>query len=1126
MSNYKRQASMQTQFKRHVAYCEKKPVNASVYELSERLKDVSSLYKEFRELQDEIEGECEEEMIADQYALRSKIEDSYYFCVSTFQEEMDRIKQQQQPPVNPNVNQQNNNNADIKLPRIKLPQFSSSYKDWPSFKDLYVSLIHDNASLKNVQKFHYLKDNVHGEAANLIKSLHMTDNNYPEAWKRIKDRFEHKRFIVDSHLQSLFSQQRMTIEDPVALKNLIDNSTETIRSLQVLGIPVNQWDAILVYIVASKLDSETHKNWELKLKKDELPTFDSLAEFLESRWQSLEMITTSKQQHSSTPVRSQVNKVQQFNNTNQNKTVSTYSQRSSSAYKSNSVNPMNNNCNYCTTQGHTITSCGEYLALSFESKNNFIKSKSLCFNCLRPGHSLSSCKSKSSCLQCGKRHHTTIHRVSANQSNQITPANSQVTTINPGINASVVVNSSTNNTRVLLATATINVLMSSGETMAIRALIDLGSEHSIIQEKLAKQLGLLQRAKSIPIIGVGDTTVQEKTSLVKVSIASRIDPNFKLQVELCTMKTITAPLPTIPIENKVWPHLQGLRLADEQYNKSLPVQMLLGAEVFEEIVLNGLIKKVQDSPTAMNSSLGWLLFGKVNAQEYKSNQINVNCMQMCIKNEQLDRTLKSFWELEEVSTIRKLTVKEQQAEDMFQRYISRTSDGRYQVALLFDPEKSSKVLGTSRVAALQCLYGMEKRFKCNPVLKERYHDYIKNLINAKHIELVPANRMNIPSNQVFYLPHHAVLKESSLTTKLRVVFNASRKTTSGISLNDKLLVGPKVQEDLFSILVRWRMHFIGFIADIEKMFRQIKINEEHRDYQRLLWRFSTDGPVLEYRITTVIDGTASATFLATRTLLRAGEDGAIQYPEAAKVVNRDFYMDDVSSGSYSIQSAMQLQSDLINILREKGFILRKWFSNARELMESVPMENRHDPEALVELIDKSIKTLGVYWNQKQDCFEFKVVSFEVKKLTKREVLSDIAKLFDPIGWLSPTTIMAKMFLQTLWSVKELDWDHKLPEDKQSEWQDYRQQLSALEQIKIPRWIGTAEIVNIELHGFADASELAYAGVVYARVILSDNSIKVSLISGKTKVAPLKTISIPKLELSGCVLLSNLITKIK
>lgn len=143
--------------------------------------------------------------------------------------------------------------ADIKLPRLKIPQFHGDYKEWPSFKDLYVSLIHDNNNLKYVQKFHYLKDNVFGEAEKLIKSLHLTENNYPEAWKRINDRYEHKRFIVDSHLQTFFKQEQILSEDPMALKNLIDKSTETIRALQVLGLPVEHWDALLIHVIASKI---------------------------------------------------------------------------------------------------------------------------------------------------------------------------------------------------------------------------------------------------------------------------------------------------------------------------------------------------------------------------------------------------------------------------------------------------------------------------------------------------------------------------------------------------------------------------------------------------------------------------------------------------------------------------------------------------------------------------------------------------------------------------------------------------------------------------------------------------------------------------------------------------------
>lgn len=137
-----------------------------------------------------------------------------------------------------------------------------------------------------MQKFHHLKNKLDGPAAGLIKSLHMTEANYQEAWRRIVNRYQNKRFIVESHLETLFNQKAIQQEDAMEIKRLIDQTAEVVRSLQVIGLPVNQWDAILVYIISSKLDKETHKQWELTLKKEELPTFNDLEEFLEVRWQS------------------------------------------------------------------------------------------------------------------------------------------------------------------------------------------------------------------------------------------------------------------------------------------------------------------------------------------------------------------------------------------------------------------------------------------------------------------------------------------------------------------------------------------------------------------------------------------------------------------------------------------------------------------------------------------------------------------------------------------------------------------------------------------------------------------------------------------------------------------------
>lgn len=711
-----------------------------------------------------------------------------------------------------------------------------------------------------------------------------------------------------------------------------------------------------------------------------------------------------------------------------------------------------------------ISQCPEYISLSPESKSNCIKSKSLCFNCLKPGHSLTACTNKGTCQQCGKRHHTSLHRTNQPQSSNASNSDNSTTPIV----ARAVLRSQSPSALVkrekLLATAIVKIKNSSGQFIRIRALVDLGSGYTLITEKLAKKLGFIPKIQSIPIVGIGEVVAQDKTSSINITIQSDIDQSFNLEVETFTMKVVTGDLPSAPVERKNWDHLQGLKLADDHYDRTPPIDLLLGVEVFEEIILDGILKKQDNSPTAMNSRLGWLLFGATASKI--SHYPEIKCHNVSIPPEDINATIKKFWELEEISTLRKLTVSEQQAEDIFKANVSINEEGRYEVSLLFNPSASGKMLGESRIAALFCLYRMEKRFLTNQTLKERYHKYIQNLIDSGHIERVPHNRLNLPVQERFYLPHHGVTKESSLTTKLRVVFNASRKSTSGVSLNDKLLIGSSIQEDLFSILIRWRKHLVAFIADIEKMYRQIKITEDHRDLQRLLWRFSPNDPVLEYRITTVIDGTASATFLATRSLKQAALDGQVEFPEASEVIKNDFYMDDVSSGEDSIESAINLQNNLIHLLNKRGFVLKKWFSNKQEIMDNVPVHNRHDPDALVELIDTTVKTLGIFWNPKDDSFEFKVAASKpMSGITKRSVLSDIAKLFDPIGWLAPTTVVAKIFMQSLWNVKDLDWNDKLSKSKFKEWQSYRNQLPSLQKIKIPRWIGTTKAISVQLHGF-------------------------------------------------------------
>lgn len=347
-----------------------------------------------------------------------------------------------------------------------------------------------------------------------------------------------------------------------------------------------------------------------------------------------------------------------------------------------------------------------------------------------------------------------------------------------------------------------------------------------------------------------------------------------------------------------------------------------------------------------------------------------------------------------------------------------------------------------------------------------------------------------------------------------------------MSLNDRMIIGPVIQQKLLSILLRWRKHKYAMTADVEKMYRQIREQDQH--LQCIVWRKSSTGPIQNYKLNTVTYGTASAPFLAIRTLKQLAQDEKEQFPRAAAVTQTDFYVDDVMTGADSVEDALKLQKDLIKMLHAGGFELKKWASNSEKILKSVPEEYREIKLPMEIQLENTIKTLGMHWNTLTDSFHFKVNICDKKSetVTKRSLLSEASRLFDPIGWLAPSIICAKIMFQKLW-LEGLKWDQKLPEKLTNDWRSFRNEIIIFEQIQIKRWIGvTKDMKKLELHGFCDASINAYAAALYIRSTKLDGTASVHLLAAKTRVAPVKQISLPRLELCGAVLLSNLMREVQ
>ncbi|XP_058449021.1 uncharacterized protein LOC131428981 [Malaya genurostris] len=443
-------------------------------------------------------------------------------------------------------------------------------------------------------------------------------------------------------------------------------------------------------------------------------------------------------------------------------------------------------------------------------------------------------------------------------------------------------------------------------------------------------------------------------------------------------------------------------------------------------------------------------------------------------------------------------------------------------------------LGESRSIALRRFMELERRLETNPALKKAYCEFIEYL-DLGHMREIPVQLCQVESAPFPYnLPHHAVLKPDSSTTKLRVIFDASCASMSGISLNEALMVGPVVQEDLLSTVFRFRIHKYALVADIAKMYRMINMVESDHRLQRILWRDFSSEPIRTFELSTVTYGTSSAPYLATKSLQRLAENEAQRYPMASKILLKDFYVVDMLSDTDSIENGIKLYDELNQLLESAGFTLRKWSSNSSEILAVIPDSLKVDRTSLeLDSTTATIKTLGLSWEPRSDNFRFSVPQWnDSTEINKRIILSNFARLFDPLGLVGPVVVQAKIFLQDLWKQK-CSWMEPLIEELQHWWLKFRHSLAGLSTLNVPRWLAfNNDTVSVEIHGFCDASEKAYGACVYLRCTTVDGQITVRLITAKSRVAPLddvlrkrKKMTIPRLELSSALVLSHLYEKV-
>lgn len=1009
-----------------------------------------------------------------------------------------------------------NGQAEVRLPKINIPIFSGEYTEWPSFYDLYCSTIHESTSLNPVQKFQYLKGQLRGEAEKLLRHISITEANYMEALTKLKERYNRKRPIIQSFIRTFIDQPGIQTATAANIKRLMDTSDEVIRGLKAMGKSAETRDPWLIYLLLSKLDEKSKSQWAETTTDVDNPAFVDFLKFLARRIDVLESFTSStKRTNSKLPISGHI-----------------------------ATNQPSFKCALCK-EDHSLFLCPAFNSMNSIQRREWAKESHRCFNCLSLKHPVFKCTSQRRCQHCQRKHHSLLHSdeqydAPTNDTNinseskakghsgsprtQARTESANTSRINIGINKTTcsAVCSSRSPSQTILPTAIIGIVDSNGRTQTFRALLDSGSQVSFITEASTQRLNLKRRNARLSVCGLGESKGGFTKGVVTIKV--RIGGGTEFSLEAFVLPKITTKLPIQSIDEIHVDAIRGTQLADPNFHISNHIDVLIGADYFFGLLQEGQVKLNNQGLTLQRTVFGWVAAGRPN------NSSRRQAVSLSVSSNEnspldIDYALRRFWEIESISNnTQLLSPEEQLCEDNFREAFQKTEDGRFIVKLPF--KRSPNSLGNSMNSAVQRLRSMERRFIRDPEFKDLYHKFMLEYHELQHMEEIPQSEIN---DSGFYLPHHGVLRTSSSTTKLRVVFDGSAKSSSGISLNDCLAVGPTIQSTLYSILLRFREHHTVFSADVEKMYRQVRISKDDTQYQKIVWRSSPTEPIRHYRLLTVTYGLASASFLATRTLKQIAQENQKALPLASKIIERDIYVDDLMSGSDTEQDAIQLQREITDLLKKHGFILRKWSSNTAAILQKIDKDDQtHDPKEIndhIEESNKAVKILGMNWNPSTDEFTFSSDIQCSQILTKRIVLSQASRLFDPIGWLAPVVVSVKIFIQQLWAAN-LDWDEPLPERRAKEWLRMVEQMEQVNQIRIPRSIFANKRSTVEMHGFCDASQYAYAAVVFFRIESITGEVSCKLISAKTKVAPIKQATLPRLELCGALLLTNLLNLIK
>nr|XP_055059768.1 uncharacterized protein LOC129443292 [Misgurnus anguillicaudatus] len=798
------------------------------------------------------------------------------------------------------------------------------------------------------------------------------------------------------------------------------------------------------------------------------------------------------------------------------KTKSTNDEHSSSQSKSNL-----SSCLFCS-QGHSLEQCTGFGKKKHREKVSFIKEKAVCFGCLLVGHRSKDCKRRLTCKVCNQKHPSVLHIFSKELKVDKAVSTNDEQNAEPSIN-NVLVSAQTcghtgaGSNNDILPILPVQVKSAVGnKVIQTYAFLDTGSTSTFCSENLMRKLHLNGRKTKISLLTMSPKTTVSSYVVNNLEISSLNGKVFYGLPEVYTQKQMPVS-PANIVEQKdltKWPYLDGIYIPHIQAE----VELLIGTNASKLLEPWQVVNSQGDGPYAVRTLLGWVVNGSLGSSQNEQhtarvNRVSVETLELLLEKQyQHDFSEKLSDDKEEMSQ------QDKRFMEIMEKSVSFKS-GHYSLKLPFK-EKDLAMPNNLNVAK-QRLLGTKRKLERNMKFQQEYTDFMNDMMSQGYAEKVPEHQLDRDDGKVWYIPHHGVYHPRK--GKLRVVFDCGAEY-SGASLNSQLLQGPNLTNSLIGVLLRFRQEPIAFMTDIKAMFYQVTVAEEDRDFLRFLWW--PDGDVTQdvavFRMTVHLFGAVSSPSCACFALRRTAEDNQHCFSEeVSDTVYKNFYMDDCLKSVPTEQAAIQMIKDLTALCHKGGFHLTQWMSNSREVLLSITEQDRSKNLHELNLDRDQLpveRALGLQWCVQTDTFNFKTVCKE-KTPTRRGILSVVSSVYDPLGYLAPLTLPVKLILQELCRTNH-NWDDEIPKVLEQRWTKWITDLDQLNTFKVDRCLKPSnfgELASAQLHHFSDASGSGYGSVTYLRLQNCNNDVHVSFLLGKSRVAPLKSVTIPRLELTAAVL---------